>query len=542
MVKLFKYNKMLKPILLCMAILGSSVNSYKILILYPTTSLSHQLPAMGLAEALLKKGHQVYFAGTDKLSDDGNNNYTFIDFSWLYQYYHEQAKLAPVQLNRKFSKYEFLSFADLMFKVARKFFESDTFYKFYRLTKDEQLHFDAIVIEAIWLPFGVATSRLLSTNGTASAPPVISLSTTAGGDFFGQDDSLGGIIHLSYTPSMLEGYTDRMNLFQRIENWASHHYITGTIRRTVSELAESVFRKNFGLGEEVMADGGWPNASLLISASNPLYFYPRLLPPNIVEVGPLHIKNPEKLPEILQAWLDGAQKGVIYFSLGSNMKSEFLPPKVLSNFLRVFRELPTGYRVLWKCEGNAKIPGQSENILTQKWMPQQSVLAHPQVKVFITQGGCQSFQETVHYGVPIVGIPWFGDQETNVAKMVDAGIGTRIWPQELEYYEKIKSTLEAVLFDTRYAERMKKLSSISRDFTAKAKDNAAFWVEHVARHGGASHLRSVTADTTYIEYFCLDIITLMLTLLFFIIYLVKCSVKYLVSLVLKTSNSKIKSS
>lgn len=59
---------MLKSILLFMAILGSSVNSYKILILYPTTSLSHQLPAMGLAEALLKKGHQVYFAGTDKLS------------------------------------------------------------------------------------------------------------------------------------------------------------------------------------------------------------------------------------------------------------------------------------------------------------------------------------------------------------------------------------------------------------------------------------------------------------------------------------------
>lgn len=77
------------------------------------------------------------------------------------------------------------------------------------------------------------------------------------------------------------------------------------------------------------------------------------------------------------------------------------------------------------------------------------ITAHPKVRVFITQGGLQSFQETVHYGVPTVGIPWFGDQECNVAKMVDAKIGVLLPPKELTSYEKIKSAIEAVLYDER---------------------------------------------------------------------------------------------
>lgn len=78
--------------------------------------------------------------------------------------------------------------------------------------------------------------------------------------------------------------------------------------------------------------------------------------------------------------------------------------------------------------------------------------AHPKVKVFVTQGGLQSFQEAVHYGVPTVGVPYFADQESIVAKMVDAGIGARLRPQELGSYEKVKSVFEKVLFTKRYEE------------------------------------------------------------------------------------------
>ena len=50
-------------------------------------------------------------------------------------------------------------------------------------------------------------------------------------------------------------------------------------------------------------------------------------------------------------------------------------------------------------------------------------VAHPNVRLFITHGGLLSTQEAINRGVPIVGIPVFGDQETNMKKAQSAGIG-----------------------------------------------------------------------------------------------------------------------
>lgn len=79
-------------------------------------------------------------------------------------------------------------------------------------------------------------------------------------------------------------------------------------------------------------------------------------------------------PQNLQEWLNGAEKGVIYFSLGSNMKAKSLPVQVRANFLRMFDELPAGYRVLWKSEDIDEAVRKPHNILMQDWVPQDSVL------------------------------------------------------------------------------------------------------------------------------------------------------------------------
>jgi len=42
------------------------------------------------------------------------------------------------------------------------------------------------------------------------------------------------------------------------------------------------------------------------------------------------------------------------------------------------------------------------------------------------QGGLQSLQEAVHYSVPVVAIPFFGDQLFNARKILDAGIGVTL--------------------------------------------------------------------------------------------------------------------
>ena len=49
--------------------------------------------------------------------------------------------------------------------------------------------------------------------------------------------------------------------------------------------------------------------------------------------------------------------------------------------------------------------------------------AHPNIKLFITHGGLLSTQETVDRGVPVIGIPIFGDQRLNMIRTESLGFG-----------------------------------------------------------------------------------------------------------------------
>lgn len=77
--------------------------------------------------------------------------------------------------------------------------------------------------------------------------------------------------------------------------------------------------------------------------------------------------------QVLQEWVSGAKDGVILFSLGSNMQGTSLPAENREAFLKAFTRLKT-YRVIWKWESDTYFPGQPENVLFLKWVPQQDLL------------------------------------------------------------------------------------------------------------------------------------------------------------------------
>jgi glucuronosyltransferase len=75
----------------------------------------------------------------------------------------------------------------------------------------------------------------------------------------------------------------------------------------------------------------------------------------------------------LQKFLDEAKDGVIYFSLGGNVRSDHMPEEKIQAFLEAFSELPQ--RILWKWESDI-LPGQPPNVKSEKWLPQQDILGN----------------------------------------------------------------------------------------------------------------------------------------------------------------------
>lgn len=69
------------------------------------------------------------------------------------------------------------------------------------------------------------------------------------------------------------------------------------------------------------------------------------------------------------------------------------------------------------------------------------VPGHPNLKLFITQGGLQSTDEAISAGVPLIGIPLLADQWYNVQKYVRHHIGVQLDIESLTEEKLIKAVV-----------------------------------------------------------------------------------------------------
>ena len=145
----------------------------------------------------------------------------------------------------------------------------------------------------------------------------------------------------------------------------------------------------------------------------------------------------------LNAFVSGAKDGLILFSMGSIVQGKDMPDEMRQKFLNVFSRLKQ--RVLWKWETD-DMPGLPANVKLSKWVPQQDVLGHPNTKLFITHGGLLSTQEATYHGVPLLGIPIFGDQDLNMQQAERAGYALTIEILELSE-DGLEKVINKILSD-----------------------------------------------------------------------------------------------
>lgn len=145
------------------------------------------------------------------------------------------------------------------------------------------------------------------------------------------------------------------------------------------------------------------------------------------------------------------------------------------------------------------------NVLTKNWMPQNDILAHPNVKLFISHGGLLGSQESIYYGVPMLGIPFVVDQHMNTDKAALQRYALKLQFNNVTV-ASLRCALSELLQNPVYTIKAKEISSIFRDRPESAVDRAIYWVEYVLRFRGARHLHSVGRDLPWYSYLMLDIV------------------------------------
>lgn len=78
-----------------------------------------------------------------------------------------------------------------------------------------------------------------------------------------------------------------------------------------------------------------------------------------------------------------------------------------------------------------------------------------------------------------------------------------------------------------FKENVTRLSQIIRDELMPARKVAAYWIEHVLRHGGAQHLQSQSGKMPYYQLYLLDVWLFFIALISLLAF-VLCKLKVLI--------------
>ncbi|XP_047491665.1 UDP-glycosyltransferase UGT5-like [Penaeus chinensis] len=317
-----------------------------------------------------------------------------------------------------------------------------------------------------------------------------------------QSSLLGNVLNPAYVTAIPVEFPQPLSFFHRVLNLAVH-LCSGFIRYYV--ILPSIQQEISAIFPEVppLAE---LERNLSLALYNSHFAMGRVLPllPSQVEIGTMHCHPGSPLPQDLEEWLEGAgSAGVVYFSLGTVALGNTMPERWRDLFVQAFRMLPQ--RVVWKYEG--ELEGVSENVLIRGWLPQQDILAHPNVKVFITHGGMLSTQEAMYHATPMLLLPIFADQPRNAHIAQEGGVGLVLDWGELSV-RRVVDAVGRLVADGRYKANIHAVSSALKEQLETPLERAVFWTEYVIRHQGAPQLKSPAARLTWVEYLMIDMILL----------------------------------
>lgn len=378
-------------------------------------------------------------------------------------------------------------------------------------------HFDAIVIDDLYNPCGLLLT------GLKRSPPFVYWSMTGlrtESAWANQSPSPP-----SYIPVSGTGLTDDMSYWQRAYNLGAYLQKLYIHQHIILRRMDALFKKYYPdrLPEAFYLER---NASINFVNHPPIFDFARPYMPRVNFVGGLHCRKPLELTPMnskLQAFVDGSSedKGFILITSGFSRHWNAAPEETIINLLGAIHAQPDKMFV-WQYDG-PPLKNQPKNLYTGKWLPQQSLLAHPKCRAHISHGGLNSVIESVWHGVPIIGWPLSSGEYDNLLRVTARQAGIMLDTKRPTEKQLISAITR--IYIKFYKEEILFFQDLLRDVPYTELNHSAFWVEFIVRHQEVPHARSGADDLNFLQYFLVDVIAFVLAVAIATLYVIYIGLK-----------------
>jgi hypothetical protein len=342
----------------------SCLEAANLLCIYLMPSYSHLQVFNVLTIDLLARGHHLTVLTTRPMKSD-NENLTKIDASISFESNPKDfSKLKGTEMFNFIL--DFLPYLhDTQFQIdgVRDLIEN----------KDNRT-FDLVIVEHLLsLPWFAFAKKFNA--------PLITIKSSDG--LIDAHAAMGNVINPVIHPEVSLHISPPLSFFERWKTLKFHLFNELYYQPTIDAITNKVL-KQYLPDIDTTAQQLRGSSQLLLVNAHPVLDFVRPVVPTTIQLGFMHIEQPKALPDDLKNYLDSSEFGVIYMSLGTNVKSSLLGEEKLNSIKETFKRLK--YNVLWKFETD-DIKDLSDNVRVLKWFPQADLLYHPKIKLFITQGG-----------------------------------------------------------------------------------------------------------------------------------------------------------
>ncbi|KAI5160266.1 Udp-Glucuronosyltransferase 3A2 [Manis pentadactyla] len=356
-------------------------------------------------------------------------------------------------------------------------------------------NFDLVIVENFeYCPYLVAEKL--------GKPFVSILPSSFGFEMFGLPSPL------SYVPVFFSMLTDHMGFWGRVKNFLMFLDFSQKKWQMYSTF-DNTIKEHFPEGSRPVLPHLLKKAELWFVNSDFAFEFARPLLPNTVYVGGLMSKPVKPLPPEFEDFIAKfGDSGFVLVALGSSVRV-FQSPEILKEMNNAFAQLSQG--VIWKCNPSfwPKDIQLAANVKIVGWLPQNDILAHPRIRLFVTHGGINSIMEAIQHGVPLVGISLFGDQPENLLRVETKYLGVSIQLKQLKS-DTLALKMKQVIEDKRYKSAAVAASIIRRSHPLTPAQRLVGWINHILQTGGAAHLKPYALQQPWHEQYLLDVFLFLL--------------------------------